>query len=199
MTKKTGLFVPAAVLLILLASCGSQGEKNPGRKGPEEKGTLSAEENPAVTLLRKLEDFLRFEDVLPQMALSEEQKGSLMPLLEEWKNWESEGKEYDQELIINEITALLTEGQKSYDPVPEENSFPGQDSRPGPPDSGSPGERPSGPPPGGNPPGGNPPGEKGKDGRNEDGRSSLVFQIDKLLRLLGGEEALPPPPPESDS
>ena len=199
MIKKTGLFVPAAVLLILLVSCGSQGEKNPGRRGPGEKGKLSAEENPAVTLLRKLEDFLRFGDVLPQMALSEEQKNALAPLLENWKDLESEGKEYDQELIINEITALLTEGQKSYEPVPEENSSPGQNSRPGPPDSGSHGEKPSGPPPGGNPPGGNPPGNMGKEGRNEDGRSSLVFQLDKLLRLLGGEEALPPPPPESGS
>ncbi len=150
--------IPLLMLSALAAgfmSCRSDARTNPpeGERGnPGEMKEKPGKEEGGEEILMKLENFLRFEGEIPAMALTEEQKEGILPVLVEWKGVLDSGKKADGSSYSDRIAALLTEDQNAYDPFDSRGS--GSSGAPG---QGAPG--PGGPPQGGP---GTPPGDKGQ-------------------------------------
>ncbi|MDC7218475.1 MAG: hypothetical protein PQJ59_00940 [Spirochaetales bacterium] len=188
-------------MVILMVSCHSQeeasyedrGESRPveqssGQSRParnEESGKAN-ELDETETMIMRLNDFIRFETIIPAMALTQEQKDGIVPILEEWKEVYDSKLQPDNMVFIERIAAVLTKSQNDYTPVPQEQ---GQ----------------SGPPSGGQGGGqggrggqsGPPPGQDGQSGQGDSsqggpgGEMTEAQKLEMLIRALSGEQGDP--------
>jgi hypothetical protein len=204
MYKKLGILI-VITSMVMLFSCKSQnetatssesearpvesGQSGPpqgnSQGGPEGSSQGSFEELGEVDIMfNKLHDFIRFEQNIPDMALTQEQKDSIIVVFTEWKEVLDSSLVADETLYVGQIASILTEEQNSYDPMTEENS------QSGPPSGGQ-----SGPPSGGQ--SGSSSGQSGPPSGGQGGPQEISTsdKLDMLIKILSGEQVGPMGPP----
>ncbi|MDC7222343.1 MAG: hypothetical protein PQJ60_01315 [Spirochaetales bacterium] len=183
-------------LALLLFSCRSQeettyaaeAESRPVRNEQPPQNGQNREEvelSDGDTMLLRLENFLRFEQNIPAMALTAEQKGNILPVLQEWKDQVDSGKMPDEAALVGQIAEQLTAEQNRYEPFSQESGQSG-------PPSGGQGGGPQGPPPGQSD-------QSGQDGPPSGGPGGEISdsqRLEMLIRAFSGEPMMGPPPSE---